>query len=238
MITRNWQDCLMFTRISIFFIVVILGCSFVIANLFSPMKIFEKGLRLKSITYNKNNEVEDSVIVEIDSIYQMGNSITGFCRSTTFYGRGEAPETVALTINCIDRDFEPGSFGAANTISWLTSGKADSTSRWLYYPLDMKVGDTLENAVILAQYQKKFAEISNIDLCKVIAFDTISTPAGSFPCFVITYQATETYFGMRGLPPQAMKVKEWFNPDFGIVKWEQRQDGKVKFWSELVSISH
>lgn len=218
-------------------IIVSLMCSaFIDSPPQPPMKIFESGLKIKSVLYNDKNEIMDSTIITVDSMQSVGSSFTCFAHSV-LYNEGDVFKKQGFKYDCIDKDYEPGLYGAVNSIQMLTLGKPDENSKWLHYPLDMKVGDTLPgvNVVVIID---KLGQRSVIDQVKVTGYDTITTPAGEFPSFVITYRETDSFIGLKGMPSTSTHQKEWFSLDYGVVSWEQRADGKLRFRSELVSIKH
>jgi len=90
------------------------------------------------------------------------------------------------------------------------------------YPSGMKVGDHLND--VNSEMEKKIGGStmvvnSQITDRTVVGKENITTPAGSWNCFKITYKTTVTMKGNK-MPPQAIESTEWFAPNFGIIKFQ------------------
>lgn len=63
---------------------------------------------------------------------------------------------------------------------------------------------------------------------KVVGNETVTSPAGSWDCFKITYDADFSTKVMGMSMPMRMQATEWFAPGFGVVKTESYgKNGKL-----------
>ena len=104
---------------------------------------------------------------------------------------------------------------------------------FLEYPNNMSAGQALKDADFNMDFEMKkgtgkinitFRETNR----KVEKKETITTPAGTWEAWVITYDANfRAVMGGIGIP-SSMKGKEWFVPNFGVVKTETyNKNGKL-----------
>lgn len=130
------------------------------------------------------------------------------------------------TIKVDMKSFVPASNMKGNM---QVSGEA----KYLTYPADMKAGQTLDDGSVNIDMGSGGAQMANLQMDiknrKVEQAETVSTNAGSFDCFKISYEAT-TKMKMMGIGiPFNMKVTEWYSPQLGrFVKSETyNKSGKL-----------
>jgi hypothetical protein len=88
------------------------------------------------------------------------------------------------------------------------------------YPPGMKVGDHFDNVTMTMQMTiggKAMKSSTLISDRKVVDQESITTPAGTWTCFKMTYNLTTTMEGLS--TPSTMMATEWFVPNFGIVQY-------------------
>jgi hypothetical protein len=105
----------------------------------------------------------------------------------------------------------------------------------LEIPNNLSVGQELPDAEMNMKISMSGINM-NMDLTitnrKVIGKEDVTTPAGTFSCFVITYDMT-TKMGMT----QTSNSKQWIAEGVGMVKQEDYQRGKVSSSSVLTKFS-
>ena len=109
-------------------------------------------------------------------------------------------------------------------------GKADVKADDVYveYPSSMKAGDALKDAnfnIDMDQGGLKQTLILNISNRKVEGKESVTTPAGTWDCFKISYKAKLTIKTAGIGIPMNIDGTEWYAPEFGIVKTESKQGG-------------
>lgn len=139
------------------------------------------------------------------------------------------------TIKVDMKSFVPASNMKGNM---QVSGEA----KYLTYPADMKAGQTLDDGAVNIDMGSGGAQMANLQMDiknrKVEQAETISTNAGSFDCFKITYDAT-TKVKMMGIGiPFNFHVTEWYAPKLGrFVKSETYKGEKLMGTMTLDSIN-
>lgn len=106
----------------------------------------------------------------------------------------------------------------------------------LEMPINMKEGDYLKDASVSMKIggSSPTALTMTVDIYdrKVVAEETLNTPAGEFNCFVIT-QSMKT----KLLLSFQMESKEWYSPGMGMIKSESYKKGKLMSYSILTQFS-
>ncbi|MDB5148481.1 MAG: hypothetical protein JWQ57_2501, partial [Mucilaginibacter sp.] len=139
------------------------------------------------------------------------------------------------TIKVDMKSFVPASNMKGNM---QVSGEA----KYLTYPTDMKAGQILDDGSVNIDMGSGGAQMANLQMDiknrKVEQTETISTNAGSFDCFKITYDAT-TKVKMMGIGiPFNFHVTEWYASKLGrFVKSETYKGEKLIGTMTLDSIN-
>ena len=104
----------------------------------------------------------------------------------------------------------------------------DKLARWgghLEYPGKMSVGDALKDGNMTMEMNTSGLPSTatiNITDRKVEGQESVTTPAGTWNCYKITYKGKMT-IKMGPLPVNTnLDGTEWFAPGFGIVKTESK----------------
>lgn len=119
--------------------------------------------------------------------------------------------------------------------------KADEI--FIEYPASMSAGQTLKDANFKMEVFNKgnlfatatFDQVNR----KVVAKETITTPAGTWECWKITYDAKfrSAVAPMNIGIPLNLQGTEWFAPGFGIVKTETfNKNGKLMGSTMITSV--
>jgi hypothetical protein len=118
------------------------------------------------------------------------------------------------------------------------------------YPINVTAGETLPDAsgtMAIEKGGKKMTMKYHYKDRKVEGTETITTPAGTWDCLKISNRV-EMEIDFPGLDEKAKKMMQsmtnqmkttgitWFSPDFGIVKMELYQNGKLQSRNEIVSV--
>jgi hypothetical protein len=118
------------------------------------------------------------------------------------------------------------------------------------YPINVTAGETLPDASVTMAITKAGRKVTmkyHYKDRKVEGKETITTPAGTWNCFKISNRV-EMEVDFPGLDEKAKKMMQsmtnqmkttgvtWFSPDFGIVKMELYQNGKLQSKNEIVSV--
>ena len=111
------------------------------------------------------------------------------------------------------------SFIPAASMKQNTDMKISGEAKYLTFPMGMQAGQTLDDGTVIINMDNNGAQIIQMQMDfvnrKVEQAETITTNAGSFDCFKITYDAT-TKVKLAGIGiPFHMKIAEWYSPKLG-----------------------
>ena len=99
----------------------------------------------------------------------------------------------------------------------------------------MDIGDALKDAKMHLDMENASGMKQSVDMevfdRKVVAKEKVTTPAGSWDCFKITYKSKMRIKTMGIGMPMNIEGTEWFAPGFGVVKTESKHGG-----TEIVAI--
>lgn len=190
-------------------------------------------------TYNKNKKKTGSIQYEV-LFSEEENGVIVF----TFGYKGFDEEDAQLYVGeftgaCSDNNFTTsfsGTFG--DIISQTANMEVEVSGDMVQYPHVMKAGDKLPdaNVELISKVENGLSLLkvtSEIFNRKVVGKETIITPAGSFECVKITYDAK-----VKLLLTKTISVVEYLAEDIGIVRSEQYdKKGNLTGYTELTSFN-
>ena len=176
----------------------------------------DEGTKFQITMYNKKDKMSGVMDYEVKEV--SGNTATMFYEMTDEKGKMITSSEYGIT--CSDDgvtiDFSsmmsPGVMGQYEDMEMEMSGTD------LLYPNNLSVGQSLPDADVLMTVKmppmnmKMTMKFFNR---KVEGNETVSTPAGDFECYVITYD-TESKMGIK----MTMSSKLWLSEGYGMVKQE------------------
>jgi hypothetical protein len=198
-------------------------CSLAASKLFaqdcSGFLYLQKGKTIESTAYNAAGQVMRKTIDVVSGVSTSNGITVAFVKAQSFDGSGHARGSRDITYKC-----SGGAFSVditANSPQPVSSAKLNS-STYLEYPANMKVGDHFPDATMqlqLAMGSQTMNVTEKITDRLVVDKEAITTPAGTWDAFKLTYTVTTT-MASGGMGPQTMEMTQWFVPDFGIVQWK------------------
>ncbi len=159
--------------------------------------------------------------------------IRGITKDTKEKSTVEMEFTVICKDNKLSVDFR--SLFSPEMIDSMEAMEYDITGTNLDWPNELTVGETLPDANMTMKISMGGMNMNmTLDITdrKVIGKENITTLAGTFDCFVVTYD-TEVNMGIR----QKTSAKQWIARDVGLVKQEDFKDGKITGSSLLTEFS-
>lgn len=96
---------------------------------------------------------------------------------------------------------------------------------YLEYPATFNTGDTLKDgsfAMDIDNNGMKQSLMMNVTNRKVAGKESVTTPAGTWECYKITYNSKMNVRTMGIGVPMNFDGTEWFAPGFGVVKTESK----------------
>ncbi|OQP51357.1 hypothetical protein A4H97_27675 [Niastella yeongjuensis] len=190
----------------------------------------QKNKTVEMTIFNKKGEANGKQVYTISDVTNSGDLITGTVNSEMFDKKGKSIAKGHSQIVCnggvmmIDMTMQlpqqqQEQFAKADV-------KADKI--YIEYPNNMKIGDQLKDATLNMDIDNAGMK-QNINMVtsnrSVAAKESVTTTAGTWDCFKITYKSKVTVKTMGIGMPFNIEGTEWFAPGFGIVKTESKYGG-------------
>jgi hypothetical protein len=179
--------------------------------------------------YDKKGNLTGSSIQKIISLKKSAGSTVAEISSEQFDAKGKTLGTVNLTAKCEGGVFYIDMKNYMNQQSMESYKDMEMTLQGgnIDLPWNMKAGDALSSGEMKMSFSSSGMTVMNMTISitnrKVEAVENITTPAGTFECFKITYDiATKMMVNVKA------KGVEWYSKNVGMVKSESYStDGKL-----------
>ncbi len=195
-------------------------------------------------SYDAKSKVQGTTITTVKKVEKGPASVTAEMDMVMKDQKGKDAGTATTSMKCEDgkisidmKNFISPQMQASNKDMQMTF-----EGDMLEYPSDMPVGGTLPNAKMIMHASSDGKEVMtttiNITDRKVQAKESLTTPAGTWECYKITYTMDMNMMvgsmNMPGMKP--MQAVEWFSPKVGAVRSETWKNGKLEGYTELTEL--
>jgi hypothetical protein len=177
------------------------------------------------------------------SVKKDASTVTFHSEMTDKNGKVMGSGDSEVTCNGTSLNVDMKSFIPAASAAQFSNMQMQADGKYLVYPLNLKAGQSLQDGsadIQISNNGSHFGEIL-IDITnrKVEQQETITTDAGSFDCFRISYDILVKAKIMGIGIPVNMHVTEWFSPKIGrVVKSEtSNKKGKLVGTMQLEAIN-
>jgi hypothetical protein len=185
---------------------------------------------IERTTYDKDGKPRGKTVIKVSNVASAGTAVSAVINSETFDKNGKAGATATNNVKCADgmlmMDMKMSL--PKGSQKQEASGSAEVTGFYIEYPASLNVGDALKDATFTMNSNTAGMDQTTDMLTsnrKVVAKETITSPAGSWECYKITFTSKVTT-KMKNLnmnmPAVNIEGTEWFCPGFGIVKTESK----------------
>jgi hypothetical protein len=192
--------------------------------------LLQNNKTIEMTIYNKKGEPGGKQVYSVSGLSTSAGATTATIKSEMFDKKGKSLATSTNNIKC------SGGVMMMNMKMMLPQqqqeqlGKTEATAESVYieYPAGMAVGDNLKDANFTMDMNTSGMQQSvtmNITDRKVEGKEKITTSAGSWDCYKITYKARMAIKTMGIGIPINMNGTEWFAPGFGVVKTQSNYGG-------------
>jgi hypothetical protein len=187
----------------------------------------QKNKTIEMTIYNKKGDVSGRQVYTVSDVNTNGSGTTGVVNSEMFDKKGKSIAKGHTEIVCnggvmmLDMKMQlpeqqQEQFSKADV-------KADKV--YIEYPANMKPGDNLKDATLNMTIDNAgMTQTVNMVTSdrKVETKESVTTSAGTWDCFKISFKSKITIKTMGIGIPVNIEGTEWFAPDFGIVKTESK----------------
>ena len=184
----------------------------------------EEGTKFQITNYDKN----DKAGTVVDYLIKESSGDTAIIYYEMFDDKGELVMSSEYGITCendgVSIDFN--SLAAPGMMEQYQDMEVDLSGTNLFLPNNLSVGQSLPDADLLMNVRMTPLNMKmtvKIFDRKVEGKETITTPAGTFDCIILT-QSSETKMGVK----VSGSSREWYAPEVGLVKQESyNKKGKI-----------
>jgi len=180
-----------------------------------------EGKQLQYTRYDNRDRVTGSSIQKITSVVTGANSTEITAEMETFDSRDRSQGTATFTLKCEDGIFylDMKNYLGSDAMESFEDMEVSIDGGNLQIPQNLKAGDMLEGGQMNIGISSEGMTVMNMNVNisnrKVEAVETITTPAGSYECYKITYDIdTKMIFNIKA------KGCEWYAKDIGVVRSE------------------
>jgi hypothetical protein len=180
--------------------------------------------------YNKKGEANGKQVYTVSNVTNNGGSTSATVNSEMFSQKGKSMAKGHSEIKCTGGVMMLDMSMQLPQQQQEQFAKADVKADKIYieYPVNMNAGDKLKDATLDMTIDnagmKQSVNMVTSDRT-VIAKESVTTTAGTWDCFKITYKSKITIKTMGIGMPFNLEGTEWFAPGFGVVKTESKHGG-------------
>jgi len=200
---------------------------------------FEEGISFQITNYSKKGKVVAVTDHAVNSIITSEGTATATINSIVKDNKGEIITDGEYQIICTGNEvsIDVKSLMSPNMFDQFEGMTTEITGINVVIPSNLSVGQTLPDASMKMDIDMGGIAMSMSVLMTdrtVEGMETITTPAGSFECYVITY-TSDIKMGMN----RTGKAKQWLAKGVGMVKQEDyNKKGKLQNTSLLTAFSN
>ncbi len=196
-----------------------------------------EGKQLEYSSYDAKDKLTGSSIQTVKELSNENGVLSVSIHVQSFDKKGKDLATNEYKAKCENGVYmlDMKSFMDATTIAAYEDGEIKVSGNNLEIPANLKVGDELPNGRLNASIYSNGARVMGMSTAltnrKVEAKEEITTEAGTFECYKISYTMTvSTMFSVR------MEAIDWICEDIGTVKSESYSRGKIMSYTVLTAI--
>ena len=174
---------------------------------------------------NKKGKETGKLVYNISNVSKKGTAVSATINSDFIDKNGKSISKATNSVQCDNGTLmmDMKMFIPSAQQAQMGDISATGTVNYLEYPLTMKEGDALKDASFSMDFKSQAGLGGHISIDmtnrKVAGKENITTPAGTWNCYKITYHSKMIFKMGIGIPMNS-DVTEWYAPGFGVVKTE------------------
>lgn len=190
---------------------------------------FQNGKTVTLSLTNGKGKDAGQIVYKVTSVKKNGGSAEAVLEQKMVDKKGNIITSSTSRAKCSNSNLSMDITGSASVPggSKLTmKGQGEN----LIYPVNMAAGKELPDAHLNVDFEYGNGLTGNIDISiterKVVGKEKITTPAGTWDAFKITYHSKTVTKTIIYVPINS-DITEWFVPDFGLVRSESKSSVMV-----------
>jgi hypothetical protein len=214
----------------------------VLAQDCSQYLYLQKNKTIEMTAFNKKGDVVDKTVSKVSNVSTSKGVTTANVVTEIFDKNGKSMGMTSADYTCNGNGItmQMHMDGQQSKQPATMDIKVNTTSGDPEFPADMKVGDHLKDYTSQVQMISGMVSTVNITDRMVLAKEDLTTPAGTFNCFKISYKSSNStaftksnsdtvnkvtsMFGKLGIkmPTRTSETTVWYAPGFAVVKIETK----------------
>ena len=172
---------------------------------------------------NKKGKSAGKNVYSISNVSKSGGTTTATVSSEMFDQKGKTVSKAVNNMKCANGTImmDMKMFIPSGQQQQMGNTATAASDVYIDYPSGMKEGDALKDGKFSMDFKTEAGMNGSISVDitnrKVAGKETITTTAGTWECFKITYNSKINFKILVGIPIK-MDVTEWYAPGFGVVK--------------------
>lgn len=227
----------------LFLIFIVVGGDEIYAQSCDSYVQFKEGASWTMTSYSAKDKVTNTVNSKTTTVTKTGTKTEAAISQSTKNEKGKEEMSGSTTVSCDGNKF---SMDMRSLLLNDDQAKAykDMELKFegtvLSYPESMKAGDTLSPVSMSMTATQSGMQVANIKMKmtnrKVEAKESITTSAGTFECYKITYDFEMVIGTMFNMTIKG-NTKEWFSYGIGEVRSESYKNEKLKGYTVLTALT-
>ena len=206
----------------------------------------EEGSEFEMTTYNKKDKLQSRIVNAVSEVEETGNAYEATFHSTIYDKKDEMVSDGEFVVICEDGNISVDMQRLTSSMAQLTAYnemEVESEVSFLEIPSSLEVGQSLPDGHTTIKVKMGEGNMAMttmmIDVVnrKVEAKENLTTPAGTFECYKITYD-TDLNTKMMGFSNKtSFSSAEWVARGVGVVKTESYdKKGRLNSYSLLTDL--
>ena len=200
-----------------------------------------EGAKLELTHYDDKGKITGKSKQEVVKIEKAGSNAKAVIRNEYFDEKDELVFENEMEVRCEGGVFyvDMNNYLNEQAMAGFKDMEMEIKGDNLQYPSVMRVGDLLGDGTVTLSFNTQGMSMMNMTTTvknrKVEAIEDITTPAGTFKCYRISYEVESKTF-MKNITAKAV---QWYSEDVGMVKTESYdQKGKLTNYSVLTGLQN
>ncbi len=205
-------------------------------NMYYPLK---EGAKFQITTYDKSKKPTSVLDYKVINVKNTASgkvaTIQGSVRDKKDKMVSELEYEVTCQDNKLSIDFE--SMLSPQLLAQFKDMDYEITGTNMDWPNDLSVGQDLPDSNMNMKISMAGMNMNmdmNVTNRKVSGKEKVTTPAGTYDCFIISHDTSVSMMGTS----YKTSTKQWVSKGVGLVKQEDTQKGKVESTSMLTAFSN
>ncbi len=198
-----------------------------------------EGAQIELTHYDNKNKVTGKSKQEVILIERAGSSAIVKIKNKYYDQKDEFVFENEMEVSCKDGVFyiDMDNYLNEQALAGYKDMEMEIKGDNLEFPPAMKVGDVLDEGTVTLSFNTPGMSMMNMSTTiknrKVEAIENLTTPAGTFNCYKISYDV-ETQTFLKNIKSKAI---QWYSENVGLVRTESyNQSGKLDSYSVLTGI--